>query len=114
MQKILKTILPWAVVGIAATILILVVLSVYLSEPSKKDYIPHYSFFEITFKSGDNVRWADPKWDDSSWVKDSPMTPLGSLIKQAKGIYWLRHKITIESDAHPLRSKMLLIVLNGA
>lgn len=114
MQKILKTILPWTVVSIAAIILILVVLSVYLSEPSQKEHELHYSFFEITFKSGDDARWADPKWDDSSWIKDSPMTPLSPLIKITEDIYWLRYKITIESDTYPLRAKMLLIALNGA
>ncbi len=114
MQKILKPILSWITVSIAATILILVVLSVYFSGHSKNDYRPHYTFLESTFKSGDNLRWADPKWDDSSWIIDSPVTPLSPLIKNTEGMYWLRYKIVIESDEHPLRAKTLLVALNGA
>jgi hypothetical protein len=52
------------------------------------DLPPQLQYSDVLFQSGDDVRWAQPKWDDSRWaVADFWDLPARS------GIHWMRFRV---------------------
>ena len=65
------------------------------------------------FKSGDDPRWADPNFDDSSWalVRSDKSWPEQGL-PVVGGLFWYRTKVLVPAGSGPLSLYMPVIHLN--
>src|SRR5579883_640139 len=60
---------------------------------------------QMRYHFGDNPRWADPNFDDSSWPVASnnrfPLPPVGS-----SRVTWLRARVSVPTDPRPLAIRL--------
>lgn len=60
----------------------------------------------IRYQHGDDPRWADPGFDDSTWPVATPgQFPLPTT-EGSNGMVWLRYRITIPPDQSPLAVRL--------
>ncbi len=60
----------------------------------------------IRYQHGDDPRWSDPKFDDSSWPQASPgKFPLPST-EGSHGMVWLRFRVAVPPDQSPLAIRL--------
>ena len=69
----------------------------------------HFHYQKRVFKAGDNLAWADPKFNDSEWDAN-PVR----IFSKSEGRFWVRFEITLPKLIQTIRHKGLQVVSLGS
>ena len=69
----------------------------------------HFHYQKRLFKTGDNLAWANPKFDDSKWSSQPR-----SIFGKAEGRFWVRFETTLDKRIHQIKHKGLQVISLGS
>ncbi|NBC18812.1 MAG: hypothetical protein GVY18_16030 [Bacteroidetes bacterium] len=58
---------------------------------------------------GDDLRWAQPDWNDDNWIDHSLYPP-----PDTQAVFWMRTDVEVDTRAHPLERKALYVSVLAA